>query len=77
MKKIALVVLATFAAASFAFAAPQSGTVVSVDGDKVTIEVKGNKFKAGDAVSVDAEKAKKINETDEKNNEHTVTFTVY
>ncbi len=50
MKKIALVVLATFAAASFAFAAPQSGTVVSV---------KGNKFKAGDAVSVDAEKAKK------------------
>ncbi len=57
MKKIALVVLATFAAASFAFAAP--GTVVSVDGDKVTIEVKGNKFKAGDAVSVDAEKAKK------------------
>ena len=59
MKKIALVVLATFAAASFAVAAPQSGTVVSVDGDKVTIEVKGNKFKAGDAVSVDAEKAKK------------------
>lgn len=59
MKKIALVVLTTFVAANFAFAAPKSGTVVSVDGDKVTIEVKGNKFKAGDAVSVDAAKAKK------------------
>ena len=59
MKKIAFIVLATFMFASLAFAAPQSGKVVSVDGDKVTIEVKGNKFKAGDAVSVDAEKAKK------------------
>lgn len=59
MKKIALVVLTTFVAANFAFAAPQSGTVVAVDGDKVTIEVKGNQLKAGDAVTVDAEKAKK------------------
>ena len=45
MKKIALVVLTTFVAANFAFAAPQSGTVVSVDGDKVTIEVKAKKAK--------------------------------
>ena len=59
MKKIAFIVLATFMFASLAFAAPKSGKVVSVDGDKVTIEVKGNKFKAGDEVSVDAKSAKK------------------
>lgn len=59
MKKIALIVLATFMFASLAFAAPKSGKVVSVDGDKVTVELKGNKFKAGDEVSVDAKSAKK------------------
>ena len=58
MKKIAFVVLATFMFASLAFAAPQSGKVVSVDGNKVTIEVKGAKFKAGDEVSIDAKSAK-------------------
>lgn len=59
MKKIALVVLATIIAANFAFAAPKSGKVVAVDGDKVTIELQGNKFKVGDDVSVDAKATKK------------------
>lgn len=58
MKKIAFIVLATFMFATLAFAAPKSGKVVSVDGDKVTIELKGNKFKAGDAVTVDSKSSK-------------------
>ncbi len=59
MKKVLLMVVAMLMAATFAFAAAKKGEVISVDGDKVTIELKGNDLKAGDSVSVDAEKGAK------------------
>lgn len=59
MKKILLVIVAFLMVATFAFAASQKGKVVSVDGDKVTIELKGNDLKAGDNVQIDSDSGAK------------------